>query len=172
MTRFPVRQMTLCAFFTALTALCAWIGIPLGDTVFTLQTFALFLTLGLLGGQWGTRSILCYLLLGAMGAPVFSGFRGGMGAILGPTGGYLWGFLLTGFTYRAVEKIGRLPAMILGLLCCYACGTLWYMTYTGGGWQVVVLQTVVPYLVPDACKIALALHLTRRLKPHLKAYLP
>ena len=58
MSRFPVRRTTLCAFFAALTAVCAWIGIPLGDTVFTLQTFAVFLTLGLLGGKWGTVSIL------------------------------------------------------------------------------------------------------------------
>ena len=168
MSRFPVRRMTLCAFFAALTALCAWIGIPLGDTVFTLQTFAVCLTLGLLGGRWGTVSILCYLLLGAVGAPVFSGFRGGVGAILGPTGGYLWGFLCTGLCYRAVEKIGKLPAMVTGLLVCYACGTVWYMIYTGGGLEFVLLQTVVPYLIPDGCKIALAMHLTRRLKRHLK----
>lgn len=168
MNRFPVGRMTLCAFFTALMAVCAWIGIPLGDTVFTLQTFAVCLTLGLLGGKWGTVSILCYLLLGAMGAPVFSGFRGGLGAILGPTGGYLWGFLCTGLAYRVWENVGKCPAMIAGVLCCYVCGTLWYMAYTNGGWQVVILQTVVPYLIPDGCKIALALHLTHRLRRHLK----
>ena len=168
MSRFPVRRVTLCAFFAALTAVCAWIGIPLGDTVFTLQTFAVFLTLGLLGGEWGTVSILCYLMLGAVGIPVFSGFRGGIGMILGPTGGYLWGFVLTGLCYWAVEKIGRLPAMVAGLLVCYGCGTVWYMVYTGGGAEWVLLHTVVPYLIPDACKIALALRLTGRLKRHLK----
>ena len=164
MSRFPVRKMTLCAFFAALMAVCAWIGLPLGDTVFTLQTLAVFLALGLLGGKWGTVSILCYLLLGAVGAPVFSGFRGGVGALLGPTGGYLWGFLSTGLCCWAVEKIGKLPAMILGLLSCYACGTWWYMTYTGGGLEFVMLQTVVPYLIPDALKLALAFRLTEKLK--------
>ena len=167
MSRFPVRRMTLCAFFAALTAVCAWTGIPLGDTVFTLQTFAVFLTLGLLGGKWGTMSILCYLLLGTVGMPVFSGFRGGVGMLLGPTGGYLWGFLLTGLCYWAMEKIGRLPAMAAGLLVCYSCGTAWYMVYTGGGLAWVALHTIVPYLIPDGCKIALALHLTKRLKRHL-----
>lgn len=156
--------MTLCAFFAALTAVCAWIGIPLGDTVFTLQTFAVFLTLGLLGGKWGTVSILCYLLLGAVGVPVFSGFRGGIGAILGPTGGYLWGFLSTGLCYWAVEKIGKLPACVLGLLACYACGTMWYMVYTGGGAELVILRTVIPYLIPDMVKLGLALRLTEKLK--------
>ena len=164
MSRFPVRRMTLCAFFAALTAVCAWIGIPLGDTVFTLQTFAVFLTLGLLGGKWGTVSILCYLLLGTVGMPVFSGFRGGGGMLLGPTGGYLWGFLLTGLCYWALEKWSRLLAMIVGLIVCYACGTAWYMVYTGGALGAVLAQTVVPYLIPDAVKLILALRLTKRIK--------
>lgn len=168
MSRFPVRKMTLCAFFAALMAVCAWIGVPLGDTVFTMQTFGIFLTLGLLGGSWGTVSILCYLLLGAVGVPVFSAFRGGVGAILGPTGGYLWGFLFSGLVYWAVERIGKLPAMVLGLLTCYACGTLWYMSYTRGGAGFVVLQTIVPYLIPDIVKLVLAYGLTEKLCKYIK----
>ena len=164
MTRFPVRKLTYCAFFAALTAVCAWTGVPLGDTVFTMQTFAVLLTLGLLGGKWGTVSILCYLLLGAVGAPVFSGFRGGFGALIGPTGGFLWGFLWAGLCFRAVEKCGTLPAMLLAQLTCYACGAAWYTVYTGGGLGFVLLQAVVPYLLPDAFKIALAFRLTKRLK--------
>lgn len=164
MSRFPVRDMTRCAFFTALMAVCAWIGIPLGNTVFTLQTFGVFLSLGLLGGKWGTLSILCYLLLGAAGMPVFSGFRGGAGALLGPTGGYLWGFLCTGLCWWAVERFGRLPAMVLGLPVCYACGTLWYMASTGSRLEWALPQTVVPYLIPDAAKLALALYMTKKLK--------
>ena len=167
MSRFPVRKMTLCAFFAALTAICAWIGIPLGDTVFTLQTLAVFLTLGLLGGKWGTASILCYLLLGAIGIPVFSGFRGGLGAILGPNGGFLWGFLCTGLCWWAVEKFGKLPAIVLGQLTCYACGALWYMTYTGGGLEFVILQTIVPFLIPDVIKLVLAYRLTEKLKKRM-----
>ena len=167
MSRFPVRKMTLCAFFAALTAVCAWIGIPLGDTVFTLQTFAVLLTLGLLGGKWGSVSILCYLLLGAVGAPVFSAFRGGISALLGPTGGYLWGFLCTGLCYRAVERFGRLPAMIAGLLVCYGCGSWWYTILTGLPAEAVIFQTVIPYLIPDAVKLYLAWVLTQKLKRHL-----
>ena len=167
MSRFPVRKMTLCAFFAALTAVCAWIGIPLGDTVFTLQTFAVFLTLGLLGGKWGTVSILCYLLLGAVGVPVFSAFRGGIGQLLGPTGGYLWGFLCTGLCYGAVEKFGSIPAMIAGLLVCYACGTWWYTILTSLPAEAALVQTVVPYVIPDAGKLYLAWFLTKKLKRHL-----
>ena len=163
------RKLTRCALFAAMMALCAWIGIPLGHTVFTMQTFGVLLALGVLGGKRGTISILCYLLLGAAGLPVFSGFRGGMGAILGPTGGYLWGFLATGLTYWAAEKWSRPLAMILGLLVCYACGTIWYMTYTGGALAAVLLQTVAPYLIPDAVKLVLALRLTKKLKKYSTA---
>ena len=167
MKHFPIRAMTRCAFFAALMAVCAWTGIPLGHTVFTLQTLGVFLTLGLLGGKWGTAAILCYLLLGAAGVPVFSGFRGGPAALLGPTGGYLWGFLCTGLCCRAVEKFGTLPAMVLGQLVCYGCGTVWYMVCTGAGGVTVLLQTVAPYLIPDAAKLALALYLTKKLKKHI-----
>ena len=158
------RNMTRCALFAAMMALCAWIGIPLGHTVFTMQTFGVLLALGILGGKRGTVSILCYLLLGAAGLPVFSGFRGGIGAILGPTGGYLWGFLATGLVFWLLEKWSRPLAMIAGIIVCYACGTLWYMTYTGGALAAVLAQTVLPYLIPDAVKLVLALRLTKRLQ--------
>ena len=158
------RKLTRCALFAAMMALCAWIGVPLGHTVFTMQTFGVLLALGLLGGKRGTISILCYLLLGAAGLPVFSGFRGGIGAILGPTGGYLWGFLATGLVFWALEKWSRPLAMIAGIIACYACGTVWYMTYTGGALAAVLAQTVLPYLIPDAVKLILALRITRRLK--------
>ena len=163
------RKLTRCALFAAMMALCAWIGIPLGHTVFTMQTFGVLLALGVLGGKRGTVSILCYLLLGAAGLPVFSGFRGGMGAILGPTGGYLWGFLATGLVYWAMEKWSRPLSMIAGLAVCYGCGTVWYMTYTGGALGLVLLQTVAPYLIPDALKLILALRLTKKIKKYSTA---
>ena len=163
------RKLTRCALFAALMAPCAWIGLPLGHTVFTMQTFGVLLTLGLLGGKRGTVSILCYLLLGAAGLPVFSAFRGGIGTILGPTGGYLWGFLATGLIYWVLEKWSRPAAMVSGLTACYACGTLWYMTYTGGALAAVLVQTVLPYLIPDALKLILALRLTGRLKKYSTA---
>ena len=88
-----VRNMALCALFAALMALCAWISIPAGDVAITMQTFALFLTLGVLGGKRGTIAVSIYLLLGIVGLPVFSGFQGGLGTLLGATGGYIAGFL-------------------------------------------------------------------------------
>ena len=167
------KNMALCGLFTAVLAVCAWISVPLGDSVITLQTFGIFLTLGLLGGKLGSITILVYLLLGAVGVPVFSAFRGGLGALLGTTGGYIFGFMLTGILYWLITSLTdspatRLFAMIMGLLVCYGCGSYWYLsrylsesTATLG---LVLLKCVVPYLLPDAVKLGLAWLLTGKLK--------
>lgn len=165
--RTSSKNMVLCSLFAAMIAVCAWISVPVADIAFTLQTFAIFLTLGLLGGKRGCAAILIYLLLGAAGMPVFSGFRGGVGALAGVTGGYLWGFLLSGLVYWALERFGKLPAMIAGQLVCYFCGSVWFLLYAGGGLWAVLLRCVAPYLIPDAIKIFLAHTLCRRLARHL-----
>ena len=160
--------MVLCSLFAALTAVCAWISLPVADVAFTLQTFAVFLSLGLLGGKWGSISILIYLTLGAVGLPVFAGFRGGIGVLLGVTGGYLWGFLLSGLVYWSLEKLCKPLGMIAGLLVCYLCGTFWFSLYAGGaGFWAALVKCVVPYLIPDAVKLYLAQTLSERLKKHL-----
>ena len=78
--------------FTAVLVICSWLSIP-ATVPFTLQTLAIFLSAGLLGTRKSVAVVIVYLLLGAAGVPVFSGFRGGIGAILGPTGGYMIGFI-------------------------------------------------------------------------------
>lgn len=160
--------MVRAGVFAALTALCAWISIPVGDIAFTLQTFAIFLTLGLLGGKWGTVSILIYLLLGCMGLPVFSGFRGGFGVLLGVTGGYIWGFLLAGPLYWCFEKLCKPLGFAVGMLGCYLCGCLWFSLYAGeAGFVAAAVKCVLPYLVPDAAKLVLSYTLSRRLKKYI-----
>ena len=161
------KNMVRAALFAGVMAVCAWLAVPISDIGFTMQTFGVFLALGLLGGKWGTVSIGLYLLLGLVGLPVFSGFRGGPGMLLGVTGGYLWGFLLSGLVYWMAERFGKLPGMICGLIACYACGTLWFLQYSGGGWALVLLRCVVPYLIPDGIKIALAWSLSKRLSRHI-----
>ena len=161
------KNMVRAALFAGVMAVCAWLAVPISDIGFTMQTFGIFLALGLLGGKWGTVSIGLYLLLGLVGLPVFSGFRGGPGMLLGVTGGYLWGFLISGLTYWALERFGKLPAMICGLMVCYACGTLWFLQYSGGGWALMLLRCVVPYLIPDGIKIFMAWSLSKRLSRHI-----
>ena len=132
----PVKMRTLdmayIALFAVLIAVCAWISIP--TTVpFTLQTFGIFLAVGVLGGKRGTLAVLVYLLLGAVGIPVFAGFSGGVGCLLGSTGGYLVGFLFTALVMWAMERLmGKklwvlALSMLLGLVVCYAFGTVWFI---------------------------------------------
>ena len=164
-----VRKMVLSSLFAALIAVCSWIAVPIPPIAFTMQTFAVFLTLGVLGGRWGTASVLLYLLLGVVGLPVFSGFRGGAAALLDATGGFLWGFLAAALVYWLLERSGKLPAMILGMLVCYACGCAWFTVYAGGvGFGGAVMACVVPYLAPDAVKIGLAYTMSKRICKHIK----
>lgn len=161
-----LRDLVRCGICGALMAVCAWICLPLGEVAVTMQSFGVFLTLCLLGGSKGTAAFSAYLILGAVGLPVFSGFRGGFGVLLGPTGGYLWGFLLACLLFWLLER--RLPKtmlLILGQLLCYLCGTAWYLfAYAPGGFWPAVLVCVVPYLLPDALKLSLALGIAGRIK--------
>lgn len=167
--------MALCGLFSALLAVCAWIALPLGDAAVTLQTFGVFLCLGTLGGRRGTASVFVYLLLGAVGLPVFSGFRGGFGMLLGTTGGYLTGFLFSALLYWLLTALSgsrpkvQLAAMAAGLLVCYAFGSIWYYTiYLRGGTAVtigfIIIKCILPYLLPDIAKLLLAWQLSQKLR--------
>lgn len=165
-----IRDMTRCAVLAAVLAVCAWLSVPLGEQAVSLQTFGVFLALRLLGGRDGTVTVLVYLLLGAVGLPVFTGFRGGIAVLLGPTGGYLWGFAAAGILYWLLER--HLPPwlnMVLGMALCYACGTVWYYCmYAPGAIWPVIATCVMPYLLPDTIKIILALSLSQKLKPLMR----
>ena len=178
MTKNKTLDMVYIAMFTVLIAICSWISIP--TTVpFTLQTFGVFVTVGVLGGKRGSLSVLIYLLLGAIGIPVFAGFTGGMGIVLGSTGGYIIGFLLSALLMWGMEKLlGKKTwvlalSMVLGLLICYIFGTIWFMLvytretgaiglWTALGW------CVFPFVLPDLVKIVLALLICTRLAKVIK----
>lgn len=164
--------------FAALMAACSWIAIP-STVPFTLQTMGVFTALGILGGKRGTLAVLTYILLGAVGVPVFAGFSGGLGIILGTTGGYIVGFLLSALVMWAIEKIFGCSkivlavSMVAGLIACYAVGTAWFMavyTRTTGpiGLSAVLGWCVIPFIIPDLIKIAISLLLTNRLKRFVK----
>lgn len=161
-----IRNMVQVGLFAALICICSWLYLPVGGLFFTLQTFGVFLTLFLLGGKTGCWAILTYLALGAVGLPVFSGFRGGFGALLDVTGGYLWGFLLAGLIYRLLGKKLPVLAAIAGLLACYLAGTLWCaFSYFGGNVAAAAVQCVLPYVIPDAAKLWFAFFVAKKLKP-------
>ncbi len=176
-SRLSPREMSRIAMMAVLLCLCAWLSVP-APIPFTLQTFGLFCALGLLGGRRGSLAILLYLLMGAAGLPVFSGFQGGIACLLGPTGGYLLGFLPMGLLYCLLEKQAMrslwfmAAALVLGLLLCYALGTLWFVkvySFHHGpiAWISAMGLCVFPFVLPDLGKLALALLLIRSLRPRL-----
>ena len=177
MKNSKLTQTIFIGLFAALIAVCSQIQIP-GAVPFTLQTFAVFLAGGLLGGKRGTISVIVYILLGAVGLPVFAGFKGGIGALLGTTGGYIIGFIFSMLVFVVFELLLKekakkiIPlgiAMVIGLIICYAFGTAWFMiVYTNTkepiGLITALSWCVFPFIIPDIVKIALALTLTSRLK--------
>lgn len=171
MPRSKLQNMTRCALAAAVMAVCAWITIP-GPVPFTLQTMGLYLTLMLLGGRLGTLAVAGYLALGAMGLPVFSGFQGGFGVLLGPTGGYLAGFLVCAGIYWLLSVRGIHPAaaLVAGTAGCYCFGTAWYFLLYDGGktiWAIAGM-CVAPFVIPDGLKLVLAWRIGKRLRPVLK----
>lgn len=172
--RERTRGMTECALCAALIALCAWIAVP-GAVPFTMQTFGVFAALSVLGGKRGTAAVAVYLGLGLLGLPVFSGFRGGPGALLGATGGYIMGFLALALTVWGLERLlgrslwAQAAAMTLGLLVCYAFGTAWFLavyTRTTGpiGLGAALGKCVLPFVPLDLGKMFLALLVGRRVR--------
>ena len=177
-SKINVTDMAYIALMSVIMAVCSWISIP---TVvpFTLQTFGVFLAVAVLGGKRGTIAVLVYILLGAVGIPVFAGFSGGAGVLLGNTGGYILGFLLAALIMWVFEMLpGKKTAvlaasMVAGLLGCYAFGTAWFMVVYGQNMGEVGLLTVLgwcvfPFIIPDIIKIALALVISKRVKSAIR----
>lgn len=173
-----VRKMTAVALGAVLIIICSWLTVPF-TVPFTMQTFAVFCVLILLGGRLGTASVGLFVLMGLVGLPVFSGFRGGVGVLLGPTGGYIIGFLFAGLLYLllepAAEKNKWIKAAVLagGLALCYAVGTLWFLVVarregTDYGLGRVLAVCVLPYILPDLAKLWLAMLVGGRLKGKIK----
>ena len=176
-TRSKTYDMAYIAIFAVLMAICSWISIPMA-VPFTLQTFGVFMAVGVLGGKRGTFAVLIYILLGAVGVPVFAGFSGGIGVLLNTTGGYIVGFLFSALVMWGMETLwGKKPvvqiaSMLVGLIVCYALGTIWFMVVYARNTGAVGLGTVlgwcvIPFMIPDLIKIALAFVLSRRLRNYV-----
>lgn len=174
---FSVRSMVFMAIFAALICIAGPIAVPLpGNLVpISLGTFAIYLTGALLGGKRGTVSVAVYIMLGAVGLPVFTNFMGGFAKILGPTGGYIIGYiplaLITGiFADMPSKKHWTMPVgMVLGTAVMYAFATVWVMIMNGTPLGAALLNCVVPFLIGDSLKIVFATIIAVPLKSRLNA---
>lgn len=175
--KISVKEITYIGLFSALMIICSWINVPF-VVPFTLQTFGIFLMVFVMGIKKSLISMAIYYLLGICGVPVFAGFKSGVSSLLGPTGGYLIGFIFMIIITGAIKNVGKGRAVkflsgIVGLLFCYAFGTIWfYYVYLQKGETqslfAIMLTCVVPYLLPDAVKLWLAILLEGKLKKHIK----
>ena len=175
----PVKNkaydITIIAVSAALITVCSWISIPVGPVPVTLQTLAVLAVLLTIGGRRGTIAIAVFLALGAVGVPVFAGFKGGPAAFIGPTGGFLTGFIVSSLLFWLLEKLvfARLmttPAkrIVFGIvnsiifeLVLYTVGVIWFMTVYAAQTGPVGLGTVlgwcvIPFIIPDLIKIVAA----------------
>ena len=175
--RSKTYDIVYIAVVAVIMAICSWISIP-AAVPFTLQTFGVFIAVGVLGGKRGSLSVLVFILLGAIGIPVFANFSGGIGVLAGPTGGYIIGFLFSALLMWAMEKLPgkksvmQIVSMIAGLIVCYAFGTVWFVIVYGRmngpiGFTAALASCVVPFIIPDIIKIALAYVLSRKLRKYV-----
>ena len=168
-------NIALIAVSAALITICSWISIPLGAVPFTLQTLAIIAVLMTIGGKRGACAVAVYLLLGLIGVPVFSGFKGGPQALVGPTGGFLVGFAIASLVWIVIEKLlkarfsnpagkrilyGVINAIIFELIM-YTIGVVWFIVVYGAqtgpiGLGAVLSMCVIPFIIPDIVKLAVA----------------
>ncbi len=173
------QYLILTAMMTAFTAICAVISVPLpfSPVPVSLATLAVLICGGLLGPKYGSLSQIIYLLLGAVGVPIFHSFTGGMGILLGPTGGFLFGYIFMAFTFGLLTDIilknkrtGDIKSTALvffaavhATITCYIPGLLWFMVVTGNGIGTAASMAVLPFIPVDLFKCIVAALLVKRL---------
>ena len=171
--KISTKDMVQIAMFTAVVAVLSHIAIPMPSGVpVTLQTLAVALCGYVLGSKKGAVSLLVYALLGAVGAPVFANFKGGLGAIAGPTGGFIWGFIFMAFLCGlGIESKHKWLAVVLGIagvLVCHACGAAQFAIIKGNGFWSSALLVSVPYLVKDFLSVIIALGAAALIRSRIK----
>lgn len=171
-------DITLIALFTALIAVCSFITVPVGTVPFTLQTFAVFVAAGLLGARRGTLSVVAYIIIGAIGIPVFSKMTGGVGVLTGPTGGFIIGFILTALIIGLLPRVIKVGdkriklvvlfiSMLLGDAVCFAIGTVQFMVVMDMGLSATLGLCVIPFIIPDLAKMVVAIIVVDRVKKYV-----
>ena len=160
--KFLKKNLAIIALFAALTAVLSQIVIPIGPVPINLALISVFVAGGLLGWKSGAVSQIIFVLLGGLGLPIFAGFNGGIGAILGPTGGFIIGYIPCVMLIGCIKQ--RWLGMLLGLAVVYIMGISWYIYITGSSLAVAIMICVAPFLVGDFVKIVISLLAIKRLR--------
>ncbi len=165
-TASRTRSIVFVALCIAITAVSAWVTIPIGPVPITLQMFAITFSILVLTPKQCMAAIAGYVVLGAIGVPVFSGMRGGFGVLAGPTGGFIWGFIigaavacavLATFRSRGIDNLAvAIVAGVLFTVVSYACGWAQYMGVAHVGAAAAFAVTVAPFVPLDLAKVVCA----------------
>ncbi len=172
-TKNKTKYMVLCALFAALMAVLSQIIVPIGPVPFNLGVLGAFLCGIILPPLWASVSMLVYVLLALIGMPVLAGMQGGIGALFGPTGGYVIGYIAVAFlTSFGINKFKfmflHMALMLLGLIVCYALGTAWFMLLTQNTLATSLAYCVTPFIIPDIFKLLLSYFFGKTIKKGLK----
>ncbi|MCC7573048.1 MAG: biotin transporter BioY [Candidatus Methanofastidiosum sp.] len=167
------KELSLVALFAALTAVGGFISIPFYPVPLTLQVFFVLLSGALLGKKLGALSQIVYLGLGSIGAPVFHNFTGGIGILLGPTGGFLFGFIpgafVAGLLYEKFKDNNlRFSGLVLSLVPIYLIGILWLSFVTGLSLEKAILIGGIPFIPGDFAKSIVVFLVEKKVKNYLK----
>ena len=171
--RLRIRSMAVISMCVAIIDVSSWIIVTF-TVNFTLQTLAIFLISAVFGLKKSILAVLVYILIGICGVPIFSGFGAGIAAIVGPTGGYIIGFIfipfiMNVFIRRKFNKLILAVSMLIALLVCYLFGTTWYClvydSVSPVGFLSAISICVIPFVIPDLLKILIATLISARLKP-------
>ena len=166
-----LKPLVFAALFAALLAAVAPFKIPLGFTPvpITLQTLVVLLSGAMLGPYYGALSMILYVVVGALGLPVFAGGSSGIGALLGPTGGYLFSYFIAAFAIGKILQMRKAPkyldyamAMLAGTIIIYTLGAGWGMVVTGLGLAAIMIGWVLPFIIGDGIKLLIAAYIANK----------
>lgn len=175
MAKSKTEQLTITALFAALTSVLSQIQLPIGVIPINLAMLSVFMTGTILGWKLGAVSQIVYVLLGAVGLPVFAGFSGGIGIIKGPTGGYIIGYVVAALVIGLITE--KVPgnrylitaiAIFAGIIVCYALGTAWFIYVQKSTLSIAMKYCVLPFIPGEIAKMAIAVVASVRLKKILK----
>ena len=166
--KFSISDISRMAIFAAFIAVCAQVAIPLGPVPQTLQTWAIMLAGLVLGAKHGTMAVVVYVLLGAAGAPVFAVFGGGIGHIMGPSGGYILSFpimaTLVGLAAKRGNKIWIFCGVISALAINFLSGALYFAAVTQNNLHTAFIVVVMPFLPNAAVQIVVLTTFGKRIQ--------
>ena len=175
------KEITVIAMMVAFIAVASQVVVPFGPVPFTLQTMAVFIVSYWLGFKRGVIAVASYIILGAIGCPVFAQMSGGIGVIVGSTGGFIIGFIIIAIAVGGITSkiksdnqliniVIAVVSMLIGDVLCFSVGTVQFMFVTNMSLKLALTYCVIPFIVPDLIKMVVATIFVNRVKKYARFF--